>query len=103
MKSSNSWLVGMMIAVVISWEVDHSILWATVRGVLGWIWIAYYYHTKTKTPKPKSQLHPSWNPRCTRSRPVIWSFYHADFPLYLDMIREPAALVHIPDISPSQV
>lgn len=26
------WLVGMMIAVVTSWEVDHSVLWATVRG-----------------------------------------------------------------------
>jgi hypothetical protein len=38
------WLVGMMIAVVISWKVDHSILWATVRGILGWIWIAYYYY-----------------------------------------------------------
>ena len=31
------WLVGIMIAV------DHSILWATVRGILGWIWVAYYY------------------------------------------------------------
>jgi hypothetical protein len=37
-----AWLLGMMIAVVISWEEDHSILWATVRGFLGWIWIAYH-------------------------------------------------------------
>jgi hypothetical protein len=34
----------MMIAVVISWEMDHSILWATVRGFLGWIWIWIAYH-----------------------------------------------------------
>lgn len=40
------WLVGMMIAVVISWGEYHSILWATVHGVLGWIWVAYD-HFKT--------------------------------------------------------
>jgi len=37
------WLVGMMIAVNISWSMGHSLLWTTIRGLLGWVWIAYRY------------------------------------------------------------
>jgi hypothetical protein len=37
------WLVGMMLAVTISWEEGHSVLWATVHGLLGWLWIAYHF------------------------------------------------------------
>lgn len=37
------WIVGMVIAVVLSWELDRSLRWATIRGLLGWIWVAYHY------------------------------------------------------------
>ncbi len=37
------WLVGMMIAVVVSWGVYHSVLYAAVHGMLGWLWIAFHY------------------------------------------------------------
>jgi len=34
--------LGNIIAVVISWSVNHSILWAIIHGFLGWIYIVYY-------------------------------------------------------------
>ena len=34
---------GTSIAVVISWGMHKSILWATLHGVLGWFYVAYYY------------------------------------------------------------
>jgi hypothetical protein len=34
--------IGNIIAVVISWTVNHSILWALIHGILGWLYIVYY-------------------------------------------------------------
>lgn len=34
--------LGSIIAVVISWSVNHSVLWAIIHGFLGWIYIIYY-------------------------------------------------------------
>lgn len=34
--------LGVIIAVVVSWTVNHSILWALVHGILGWIYLLYY-------------------------------------------------------------
>jgi hypothetical protein len=38
------WLntLGMVIAVVISWSVNQSILWAMLHGILGWFYVLYY-------------------------------------------------------------
>ena len=36
------WLLGMIVAVVLSWQANASILWATVHGALGWVYVAYY-------------------------------------------------------------
>jgi hypothetical protein len=33
--------LGMMIAVTMSWESNHSVLWATFDGALGWIYVIY--------------------------------------------------------------
>lgn len=35
------WIVGMMIAVVLSWEAHHSVVWATVHGLFGWFYVVY--------------------------------------------------------------
>ncbi len=35
------WIVGMMIAVVISWDKYHSVVWATVHGIFGWFYVIY--------------------------------------------------------------
>jgi len=34
--------IGNIIAIVISWSVNHSVLWALIHGILGWLYIVYY-------------------------------------------------------------
>ncbi|AQX05730.1 hypothetical protein ATB99_00190 [Elizabethkingia meningoseptica] len=34
--------LGAIIAVVISWDRNKSILWAIIHGILGWIYVIYY-------------------------------------------------------------
>lgn len=34
--------IGNIIAIVVSWSVNHSILWALIHGLLGWLYIVYY-------------------------------------------------------------
>jgi len=34
--------IGNIIAIVVSWSVNHSILWALIHGILGWLYIVYY-------------------------------------------------------------
>ncbi|AQX07303.1 hypothetical protein [Elizabethkingia ursingii] len=34
--------LGAIIAVVISWDRNKSILWAIIHGVLGWIYVIYF-------------------------------------------------------------
>lgn len=36
-----SYNLGMMIAVVVSFSIHHSILWAIVHGLLGWFYVIY--------------------------------------------------------------
>lgn len=38
--------LGSVIAVVISWGANHSVLWAVVHGFLGWIYVIYYLITR---------------------------------------------------------
>lgn len=33
--------LGTIIAVVISWSRNHSILWAIIHGILGWLYVIY--------------------------------------------------------------
>ena len=34
--------MGSTLAMVISWSVNKSILWAVVHGVLSWVYVIYY-------------------------------------------------------------
>lgn len=34
--------LGSIIAVAISWSVNHSVLWAIIHGFLGWLYVFYY-------------------------------------------------------------
>jgi hypothetical protein len=34
--------IGSIIAVVISWTVNHSVLWCLIHGFFGWFYIVYY-------------------------------------------------------------
>lgn len=34
--------LGTVLAIIISWSVNHSILWALVHGFLGWFYVVYY-------------------------------------------------------------
>lgn len=34
--------LGGAIAVVISWSLNHSILWAFLHGIFGWFYVIYY-------------------------------------------------------------
>jgi hypothetical protein len=36
------WGFGSILAVTISWSVNHSILWMILHGILSWIYIIYY-------------------------------------------------------------
>lgn len=42
MKSSSSIGLGNVIAVIVSWSVNHSILWAFLHGIFGWFYLIYY-------------------------------------------------------------
>jgi hypothetical protein len=44
--------LGSVIAVVISWSVNHSVLWAAIHGFLGWFYIVYYLLTGQTPEKP---------------------------------------------------
>jgi hypothetical protein len=33
---------GSALAIVISWSVNHSVLWAIIHGLLSWIYVIYY-------------------------------------------------------------
>lgn len=34
---------GACLAMVISWSVNHSILWAIIHGIFGWLYVIYYF------------------------------------------------------------
>lgn len=36
-----SYNLGMMIAVVVSYSANHSVLWAIIHGLLGWFYVIY--------------------------------------------------------------
>jgi hypothetical protein len=38
--------IGTAIAVVVSWSIHHSILWAMLHGVFGWLYVIYYAITR---------------------------------------------------------
>ena len=40
------YVLGSMIAIVISWSIHKSILWAIFHGILGWIYVIYYALTR---------------------------------------------------------
>lgn len=40
--SSCSIGIGNIVAVIISWSVNHSIWWAFWHGVFGWFYVIYY-------------------------------------------------------------
>ncbi|MEK3975525.1 hypothetical protein [Psychrobacillus sp. FSL K6-1267] len=33
---------GVVLAIVISWSVNESILWAILHGIFGWFYVIYY-------------------------------------------------------------
>ncbi len=37
--------IGMVLAMIISWSVNKSILWAIIHGLFGWLYIIYYVLT----------------------------------------------------------
>ena len=44
MKSSSTsgFGIGSVIAAVLSWSVNHSVLWAIIHCFLGWFYVIYY-------------------------------------------------------------
>ena len=34
--------LGSVIAVVISWSLNKSVLWAIIHGLFGWLYVVYY-------------------------------------------------------------
>ncbi len=38
--------LGNILAVVISWSVNHSVLWAIIQGFFGWLYVLYYLITR---------------------------------------------------------
>jgi len=37
--------IGTVIAIVASWSVNHSILWAFLHALIGWIYVIYWFFT----------------------------------------------------------
>jgi hypothetical protein len=40
-RSSSGIGIGAVIAVLLSWSANKSILWAIIHGVLGWVYVLY--------------------------------------------------------------
>ena len=38
--------LGSILAVVLSWSANHSVLWAVIHGFLGWLYVLYYVITR---------------------------------------------------------
>jgi len=38
--------LGSAIAVTVSWSLHHSLIWAIIHGVFGWIYVIYYALTR---------------------------------------------------------
>ena len=38
--------LGSAIAVTVSWSLHHSLLWAVIHGILGWLYVIYYAVTR---------------------------------------------------------
>jgi hypothetical protein len=36
------WGFGSMLAITISWGMNHSILWMVLHGILSWLYVIYY-------------------------------------------------------------
>lgn len=34
--------IGAVIAIILSWTVNQSVLWAIIHGWLGWVYVIYY-------------------------------------------------------------
>jgi len=34
--------IGNVLAVIISWGANHSVIWAIMHGVLGWLYVIYW-------------------------------------------------------------
>ena len=39
---SSGIMMGSALAMIISWSVNHSILWAMLHGVCSWFYVVYY-------------------------------------------------------------
>jgi hypothetical protein len=44
--------LGTVIAVVVSWHRNRSILWAILHGILSWIYVIYFALTAEDSPPP---------------------------------------------------
>lgn len=40
--STGGFGIGTMLAILVSWGLNKSILWALIHGVFGWFYIAYW-------------------------------------------------------------
>jgi len=36
---------GTALAIAISWSLHHSVLWACIHGIFGWVYVIYYLIT----------------------------------------------------------
>ncbi|MCM3720584.1 MULTISPECIES: hypothetical protein [Solibacillus] len=36
---------GMVLAIIISWSVNKSVVWAIIHGLFGWLYVIYYVLT----------------------------------------------------------
>lgn len=34
--------IGTCLAMIISWSLNQSVIWALIHGVFGWLYVAYY-------------------------------------------------------------
>jgi hypothetical protein len=39
--------LGAVIAIALSWDLHHSLFWAIVHGLLGWLYVIYYVLIET--------------------------------------------------------
>jgi hypothetical protein len=40
-KTSTGIGIGTVIAIIVSWTTNHSIIWAVIHGLLGWFYLIY--------------------------------------------------------------
>jgi len=49
--------IGGLFAIILSWSANHSVLWAILHYIFGWLYVIYYFYVHNNLDPLKNFLH----------------------------------------------